>query len=116
MPLPKSFENRLSLPALAAPMFLVSGPSLIIETCRSGVAAAFPALNQRTTEGFEQWVVEIKETHEQFQGGCDSAMIRTYPAGGPGNRPLYPIKLYQFVQDQASKAFRHISGNRKSSS
>ena len=42
-------------------MFLVSGPRLITETCRCGVAAAFPALNQRSTAGFEQWVVEIKE-------------------------------------------------------
>ncbi|MEJ2514238.1 MAG: nitronate monooxygenase [Gammaproteobacteria bacterium] len=56
MALPKSFQGRLRVPAVAAPMFLVSGPSLIIESCRHGVAAAFPALNQRTTDGFREWL------------------------------------------------------------
>jgi nitronate monooxygenase len=48
-------------------MFLVSGPALITEACRGGVAAAFPALNQRSTEGFREWMDEIRggldETH-----------------------------------------------------
>jgi nitronate monooxygenase len=42
-------------------MFLISGPSLVIECCRQGIVGTFPALNHRSTEGFEQWVVEIKE-------------------------------------------------------
>jgi len=60
MSLPKIFDNRLSLPCVAAPMFLISGPNLVIETCKSGVVGTFPALNQRTTDGFEEWVIEIK--------------------------------------------------------
>ncbi|NVJ92236.1 MAG: nitronate monooxygenase [Methylocystaceae bacterium] len=60
MSIPKQFNGRLKLPAVAAPMFLVSGPDLVIETCKSGVVGTFPALNQRTSEGFEEWVVEIK--------------------------------------------------------
>ena len=59
MALPQSFEGRLRVPAVAAPMFLVSGPALIIEACRRGVAAAFPALNQRSTEGFREWMDAI---------------------------------------------------------
>ncbi len=59
MPLPKSFEGRLSLPAVAAPMFLVSGPEIVIAACRAGVIGAFPALNQRTSEGFDHWLAEI---------------------------------------------------------
>jgi nitronate monooxygenase len=42
-------------------MFLISGPKLVIECCRHGVVGTFPALNQRTTEGFEQWLEEIEE-------------------------------------------------------
>ena len=61
MPLPKSFEGRLSLPAVSAPMFLVSGPKLVKATCKAGVPGTFPALNQRSTEEFEDWVVETKE-------------------------------------------------------
>lgn len=60
MALSPIFEN-LRLPVVAAPMFLVSGPQLVIETCKSGVVGTFPALNQRTTEGFQEWVREIKK-------------------------------------------------------
>ncbi len=60
MTIPAAFEGRLRLPAVSAPMFLASGPQLVIETCKSGVVGTFPALNARTTEAFEQWLVEIK--------------------------------------------------------
>ncbi len=40
-------------------MFLASGPDLVVETCRSGLIGTFPALNQRTSEGYEAWLVEI---------------------------------------------------------
>lgn len=55
------FENRLSLPAVAAPMFLISGPKLVISCCKNGVIGTFPALNQRSTEGFENWLIDIKK-------------------------------------------------------
>jgi len=50
----------LSLPAVAAPMFLISGPKLVIETCKTGIVGTFPALNHRTTEGFDGWLTEIE--------------------------------------------------------
>ncbi len=62
-----SFENELKLPAVAAPMFLISGPQLVIECCKNGIVGTFPALNHRTTEGFEEWVVEIKEALNIFE-------------------------------------------------
>ena len=62
-----SFENELKLPAVAAPMFLISGPQLVIECCKNGIVGTFPALNHRTTEGFEGWVVEIKEALDIFE-------------------------------------------------
>ena len=55
------YDDRLSLPVVAAPMFLISGPKLVIEACRHGVPGTFPALNQRTTEGFDAWLSEIEE-------------------------------------------------------
>jgi nitronate monooxygenase len=61
------FIDQLSLPAVAAPMFLISGPKLVIECCKNGIVGTFPALNQRTTEGFEQWVVEIKDELARFE-------------------------------------------------
>ena len=61
MSLPETLTQRLRIPAIAAPMFLTSGPDLVVEVCRSGLLGTFPALNQRTSEGFEDWLREIAE-------------------------------------------------------
>lgn len=47
---------RLRLPVVAAPMFLISDPELVVACCRAGVLGTFPALNQRTTDGFAAWL------------------------------------------------------------
>ena len=46
LPIPVQFQGRLSIPAVAAPMFLVSNPDLVVEACRAGIIGTFPALNQ----------------------------------------------------------------------
>lgn len=61
MALPDSLKNRLSLPLVAAPMFLISGPELALACCKQGIVGSFPALNQRTSEGFEQWLIQMNE-------------------------------------------------------
>ncbi|HLS68720.1 MAG TPA: nitronate monooxygenase family protein [Kiloniellales bacterium] len=61
MSLPVSLQDRLSLPAIAAPMFLISGPDLVVEACRAGVIGTFPSLNQRSTAGYADWLAEIRE-------------------------------------------------------
>lgn len=58
MPLPPSLA-RLALPAIAAPMFLGSGPELVITTCKAGVVGTFPALNCRTGEALDAWIETI---------------------------------------------------------
>ena len=60
------FYDDLKLPVIAAPLFLVSGPKLVIECCKSGIVGTFPALNHRTTKGFEEWVVQIKDELSEF--------------------------------------------------
>jgi len=67
MSLPPSFQGRLSVPVVAAPMFLVSGPALVAETCKSGVVGTFPALNNRSTEGFDEWLSEIEDDLAAFE-------------------------------------------------
>ena len=62
-----NFINELSIPVVAAPLFLISCPELVIECCKNGIVGTFPALNQRTSEGFEQWVIEIKESLQKFE-------------------------------------------------
>ncbi len=60
MALPPQLEGRLRLPLVCAPMFLVSGPELVIAACRSGVLGTFPALNRRSSEEFGAWLDEIE--------------------------------------------------------
>ncbi|KEZ94445.1 NAD(P)H-dependent flavin oxidoreductase [Nonlabens ulvanivorans] len=61
------FSQNIKLPVVAAPMFLISGPELVIACCKNGIVGTFPALNQRTTEGFEEWVVQIKTELDQWE-------------------------------------------------
>ena len=67
MSLPELLKNRLQLPAVAAPMFLASGPELVIETCKSGMVGSFPALNQRSSEGFEEWLNTINTALAKYE-------------------------------------------------
>ena len=62
-----AFIKELALPVVAAPMFLISGPQLVIECCKNGIVGTFPALNQRSTEGFEDWLIEIKTELKKFE-------------------------------------------------
>lgn len=54
------FRDRLSLPLIAAPMFLVSGVELTVATCRNGVIGSFPTANCRSAEQLEAWLTEIE--------------------------------------------------------
>jgi len=56
MSLPALLDQRLRLPVVAAPMFLVSNPQLVLACCHSGVLGSFPALNQRESSGFKAWL------------------------------------------------------------
>jgi len=62
-----NYFSDLKIPAVAAPMFLISGPKMVIECCKNGIVGTFPALNQRTTEGFEEWVIQIKNEIKEFE-------------------------------------------------
>ncbi|TIH11110.1 NAD(P)H-dependent flavin oxidoreductase [Pseudomonas leptonychotis] len=66
MSLPALLEQRLRLPVVAAPMFLVSNPQLVLACCNNGIVGSFPALNQRESSAFKDWLQEI-------EAGLDSA-------------------------------------------
>lgn len=57
--LPDSIREHTALPVIAAPMFLVSGPDLVLATCRAGVIGSFPAPNARTLETLDGWMARI---------------------------------------------------------
>lgn len=60
MALDDSIRKRLTLPAVCAPMFLVSGPDLVAEACKAGVMAILPRQNARTLETFGEWLAQIR--------------------------------------------------------
>src|SRR5689334_780426 len=70
----QAWRDHLAIPAIAAPMFLVSGPDLVVETCRAGIMGTFPALNQRTSEGYQQWLGEIEQRLAAYPGAAPFAV------------------------------------------
>lgn len=74
MSLPASLEQRLRLPVVAAPMFLISNPQLVLACCGNGVVGSFPALNQRDSAGFKRWLEEIEAGLGQLQAPAPYAV------------------------------------------
>lgn len=66
MSLPKILQN-LELPVIAAPMFIVSSPELVIAQCKAGVVGSFPALNARPADQLEVWIRRIKTELSEYQ-------------------------------------------------
>ncbi len=61
MALPPVLRDRLRLPVIASPLFIVSGPALVIAQCTSGVVGSFPSLNARPISQLDEWLAEITE-------------------------------------------------------
>ena len=61
MPLPECMKGRLSIPAVGAPLFIISNPDLVIAQCKAGVVGSFPALNARPAEMLDRWLTRINE-------------------------------------------------------
>ena len=61
MPLPKILQDNLAIPVIGSPLFLVSGPELVIAQCKAGIVGSFPALNARPQHVLEEWLIRIKE-------------------------------------------------------
>lgn len=53
--------SELRLPAMQAPMFLISGPEMVINACKAGIVGCFPAPNARTPEILDEWMTQIKD-------------------------------------------------------
>jgi nitronate monooxygenase len=84
MSMPALFKGRLSLPAIGAPLFIVSVPDLVIAQCKAGIVGAFPALNARPPELLDEWLTRIR------------AELAAYDAAHP-ERPSAPFAVNQIV-------------------
>jgi nitronate monooxygenase len=59
MPIPKILQDRLRLPVIGAPMFIVSTPDLVLAQCKAGIVGSFPALNARSAGELDEWLARI---------------------------------------------------------
>ena len=64
----KALTRGMRIPLIAAPMFLVSGPELVVAACRAGIAGSFPAPNARSIEVLEAWLRTVVEGHALASG------------------------------------------------
>jgi len=67
MALTNNLKNRLELPVVGSPLFIVSGPELVIEQCKAGIVGSFPALNARPAHVLEEWIKRIKDELAEYQ-------------------------------------------------
>jgi nitronate monooxygenase len=87
----RTIFSTLRVPVIGAPMFLVSGPELVIEQCKAGIIGAFPALNARPPALFEQWLLQIEEAlaaHTRANRDAPAAPYAVNLIVNPANRRL----------------------------
>ena len=61
MALPPVLRDRLRLPVIGSPLFIISGPELVIAQCKAGVVGSFPSLNARPISQLDEWLAQITE-------------------------------------------------------
>ncbi|MDB5471039.1 MAG: nitronate monooxygenase [Caulobacter sp.] len=61
MALPPILRDRLRLPVIGSPLFIISGPELVIAQCKAGVVGSFPSLNARPISQLDEWLAQITE-------------------------------------------------------
>ncbi|QBF84424.1 nitronate monooxygenase [Shewanella maritima] len=84
MAVPPILKQGLSVPAVAAPLFIISGPELVIAQCKAGIVGSFPSLNARGEGEFEKWLIQITEE------------LATYNKANP-DKPAAPFAVNQIV-------------------
>jgi nitronate monooxygenase len=74
----QQLKSQLSLPVIAAPMFIVSNPELVIAQCESGVVGSFPALNARPKEQLEEWILRIEHALDERRRTDPNAKVAPF--------------------------------------
>ena len=93
MSLPASLEGQLRIPVIGAPMFIVSGPELVLAQCKAGIVGSFPALNARPESMLDEWLARITEE------------LAAYRSANP-ELPIAPYAVNQIVH-QSNNRLQH---------
>lgn len=78
MSMPEILKNRLSLPVIASPLFIISGPELVTAQCKAGIVGSFPALNARPQAQLGEWLTQIEQDLDQYQQANPDAKVAPY--------------------------------------
>ncbi|MEN5297543.1 nitronate monooxygenase family protein [Brucella sp. TWI559] len=96
MALPDILKNRLRIPVVGAPLFIISNPALVLAQCKAGIVGSFPALNARPEAQLDDWLAEITEN------------LAAHDAATP-HRPAAPFAVNQIVH-RSNKRLEHDIG------
>lgn len=96
MAIDPALRSRLVLPAICAPMFLVSGPDLVREACKAGIVGGLPRQNARSIEQFEAWLKEIRDA------------LDAHAAEHPGAR-IGPVAVNLATRLDEAELKRHLA-------
>ena len=78
MSLPASIANSLALPVLGSPLFIVSGPELVIAQCKAGIIGSFPALNARPVDKLDEWLARITGELAEYKAQNPNAKVAPF--------------------------------------
>ncbi len=78
MAIPQHIKENISMPVIGAPLFLISGPDLVIAQCKAGIIGSFPALNARPQHVLEEWIVRIKTELAEYKEQNPDAKVAPF--------------------------------------
>jgi len=97
VPIPAVMQGKLSLPVIGSPLFIVSGPELVIAQCKVGVVGSFPALNARPEPVLEEWIIRIKKELAEYQAANPKAKVAPFAvnqiAHHSNNRLMHDVDM-----------------------
>jgi len=95
MPIPEALLGNLRIPLIGAPMFIVSGPELVIAQCQAGIVGSFPALNARPQKLLGDWIIQIKDEVGEYK--------ESHP-----NEPVAPYAVNQIAHSSNPRLFEDV--------
>ena len=78
MAIPQHIKENISMPVIGAPLFLISGPDLVIAQCKAGIIGSFPALNARPQHILEEWIIRIKTELAEYKEQNPDAKVAPF--------------------------------------
>ena len=108
-------NKNMRLPVICAPMFLVSSPNLVINTCKNGVVGSFPAFNTRTQTALDEWLTTITAALDEEKQANPAAKVAPYAVNlvvHASNKRLHAD--FEIVKNQSFNYFwQHLFLGRK---